>query len=161
MTEGLSQQNQSSQELSENILKDRKFQEDSNTDFISQFRANGGVLPEGHFKGRTTLILHTKGAKSGQPRVNPLAYLDFEDKWYVIASASGSAKDPAWAHNLRAHPDVEIEVLAETHQATARELVGAERERVWAGLTTIVPVFAEFQAKVERTIPLFELAVKR
>ena len=76
---------------------------DFNQSIIDEFRANGGKVG-GQFEGANLLLLHTTGAKSGQPRVSPLAYFRIDGKLIIIGSFAGSPKDPAWVHNLRANP---------------------------------------------------------
>ena len=97
---------------------------DFNQRNIDEFRANGGVVG-GPFEGATLLLLHTTGAKSGQPRVSPLAYLTVDGKMIIIGSYAGAPKDPAWVHNLRAHPRAHIEVGTDAYDVAVRELSGS------------------------------------
>lgn len=129
-----------------------------NATVIEDFRANDGVMPEGSmFHGNPTLLMTMTGAKSGRTLTTPLTYGTDGDAFVVMASAGGSPKAPSWAFNLRAHPQITLEILGETFEATASETAGEERERVYSALTTEMPRFAEYQAGVERTIPLFRL----
>ncbi|OBF97033.1 deazaflavin-dependent nitroreductase [Mycobacterium sp. 852002-51152_SCH6134967] len=130
---------------------------DFNASIVDEFRANGGKVG-GPFEGGNLLLLHTTGAKSGQRRVSPLAYLRHEDRIYVVGSYAGSDKDPAWVHNLRANPKVNVEVGTTDYDATARELPHQERDELYPKLVEYAPVFAEYQAKTSRVIPVFELA---
>lgn len=127
-----------------------------NKKIIAEFRANEGRVG-GQFEGASLLILHTKGAKSGEPRLNPMVYQDLGGSYAVFASYAGAPKHPAWYHNLVAHPEVEIEVGTSTVRATARVAEGAERERVWAKQKQDMPGFAEYEAKTDRTIPVVVL----
>jgi deazaflavin-dependent oxidoreductase (nitroreductase family) len=127
-----------------------------NRDVVAEFRANGGVVG-GPFEGGTLLLLHTTGAKSGKPRVSPLAYLTIDDKMLIIGSAAGAPKDPAWAHNLRAYPQVHIEVGTEAYDAVARELSVDERDAAYPKIIEVAPFVADHQATTTRAIPLFEL----
>ena len=131
-----------------------------NTALADEFRANGGKVG-GQFDGADLLLLTTTGAKSGQPRLSPLAYFTVDGKLIVVGSFGGAPKDPAWVHNLRANPQAHIEVATdagvEAYDATARELPPAEREAILPKITAVVPVFAEYQSKTSRVIPLFEL----
>ena len=81
-----------------------------NRDVITQFYAHGGKNLTGRFVGTDLLLLHSKGAKSSQARVNPLMYLMDGDRYIIFASRNGGPKHPDWYHNLVAHPDVEVEV---------------------------------------------------
>jgi hypothetical protein len=80
-----------------------------NQNIAEEFRANGGKVG-GQFENGDLLLLTTTGAKSGQPRLSPLAYFRVEGKLIVIGSFAGAPKDPAWVHNLRANPQAHIEV---------------------------------------------------
>lgn len=130
---------------------------DFNAGVVAEFRANGGKVG-GPFEGANLLLLHTTGAKSSQPRVSPLAYFRIDDRIYVVGSYAGADKDPAWVHNLRAEPRVRVEIGADECDATARELPRAERDELYPKLVEITPVFADYQAKTSRVIPVFELA---
>ena len=129
---------------------------DFNQAIIDEFRANGGVVG-GPFEGATLLLLHTTGAKSGQPRVSPLAYLTIDGRMIIIGSYAGAPKDPAWVHNLRAHPRARIEVGTDAYDVAVRELPAGERDATYPKVTEMAPAFAEYQAKTTRVIPLFEL----
>jgi deazaflavin-dependent oxidoreductase (nitroreductase family) len=125
-----------------------------NDDIVTRFRANGGKVPE---FGDNLLLLTTTGAKSGQKRLSPLAYLAFDGRTIIFGSYGGAPKDPAWVHNLRANPKGRIEVGAEAYDVVARELPTTERDEVIPALLAIAPVFADYQSKTSRIIPLFEL----
>ena len=84
----------------------------------------------------------------------------FGDRLLVIASNIGAPKHPSWYHNLVAHPDVTVEVGAETYEATAVVTQGAERQRVWSLILEGYPFFAEHQAKTTREIPVVALERK-
>ncbi len=129
-----------------------------NASVIRDFRANRGEMPEGHpMHGNPTLLLTMTGAKSGRTLTSPLTYTTDGDAFIVMASAGGSPTLPAWAHNLRTNPQVEVEVGATTFAAEAIETTGDERQRVYELMTTALPRFADYQASVDRTIPLFRL----
>jgi deazaflavin-dependent oxidoreductase (nitroreductase family) len=127
-----------------------------NADIVEEFRANGGKVG-GPFEGGNLLLLTTTGAKSGQPRLSPLAYFTVDDKIIVVGSYAGADIDPAWVHNLRKNPLAHIEVGTTDYDVIARELPSAERDEVYPTLVEQSPVFGEYQAKTDRVIPLFEL----
>ncbi len=129
---------------------------DFNRGIVEEFRANAGKVG-GPFDGGTLLLLHTSGAKSGQPRLSPLAYLPIDDRMFIVGSYAGAPKNPAWVHNLRADPKAHIEVGTEAYDVAVRELPDDEREEMYLKITAIAPVFADYQAKTTRAIPLFEL----
>ncbi|MGV0816137.1 nitroreductase family deazaflavin-dependent oxidoreductase [Mycolicibacterium boenickei] len=140
----------------EKFYTDTAALDEFNRNVVEEFRANGGKVG-GPFEGGTLLLLHTTGAKSGQPRLSPLAYLSVDGKMLIVGSYAGAPKDPAWVHNLRANPKVRIEVGTESYDATARELPDAERDAAYPKIVEAAPVFAEYQANTTRSIPLFEL----
>jgi deazaflavin-dependent oxidoreductase (nitroreductase family) len=127
-----------------------------NKDIIAEFRANGGKVT-GQFANADLLLLTTTGAKSGQPRISPLAYFRIDGKLIIIGSFAGSPVNPAWVHNLRANPQAHVEVGTDAFDVAARELPPAEREELFGKLTAVAPGFAEYQSKTSRVIPLFEL----
>ena len=127
-----------------------------NKNLIDEFRANSGKVG-GPFAGADLLLLTTTGAKSGQPRLAPLAYLTIDGKMIIIGSKAGADTNPDWVHNLRANPRARIEVGTEAYDVTARELPPDERDEVYPKIVAVAPGFGEYQAKTSRVIPLFEL----
>ncbi|OBJ45849.1 deazaflavin-dependent nitroreductase [Mycobacterium colombiense] len=128
-----------------------------NTSIIDEFRANQGKVG-GQFEGANLLLLHTTGAKSGQPRVSPLAYFRIDGKLIIIGSFAGAPVSPAWVHNLRANPQARVEIGTDTYDVAAHELPADERAALFDKVTAAAPGFAEYQAKTTRVIPLFELS---
>ncbi|OBJ84704.1 nitroreductase family deazaflavin-dependent oxidoreductase [Mycobacterium asiaticum] len=127
-----------------------------NQQIADEFRANQGKVG-GPFENSDILLLTTTGAKSGQPRLSPLAYFRVDGKLIIIGSFAGADFDPGWVHNLRANPQAHIEVGTDAFDVTARELPPAEREEMFPKIVAAAPGFAEYQAKTSRVIPLFEL----
>jgi deazaflavin-dependent oxidoreductase (nitroreductase family) len=127
-----------------------------NQTIADEFRANDGKVG-GQFEGADLLLLTTTGAKSGQQRLNPLAYFRIDGKLLVIGSYAGADVNPAWVHNLRANPAAHVEIGTESFDVTARELPTTERDELFARITAAAPGFAEYQEKTARVIPLFEL----
>jgi deazaflavin-dependent oxidoreductase (nitroreductase family) len=127
-----------------------------NQNLVEEFRANGGKVT-GQFADADLLLLTTTGAKSGQRRVSPLAYFRIDGKMIIIGSFAGAPINPAWVHNLRAHPQAHVEVGTAAFDVTARELPLAERDELFGKVTAAAPGFAEYQANTSRVIPLFEL----
>jgi deazaflavin-dependent oxidoreductase (nitroreductase family) len=128
---------------------------DWNTSIIEQFRAQGGK-GVAQF-GDALLLLHHTGARSGTVRVTPLAYYDDGDRLVIVASRGGAPQNPDWFHNLKAHPEVTIEVGTETTPAHATEITGDDYDQTWARVTAAMPNFAEYQTKTTRRIPLVAL----
>jgi deazaflavin-dependent oxidoreductase (nitroreductase family) len=129
---------------------------DFNARIIDEFRANEGRVG-GMFEGTPLLLLHHTGAKSGKDRINPLAYQSDDGRYVVFASKGGAPSNPDWYHNIKAHPDVAIEVGTDTIDVTASEAAGEERERLYRTQAERVPQFAEYEQKTERTIPVIVL----
>ena len=129
---------------------------DWNTTIIEEFRANDGKVG-GRFAGRTLLLLHTIGAKTGQPRVNPVAYITASDRLVVIASKGGAPTNPDWYYNLIAHPEVTVEVGTEQFRVRAAVATEPERTRLYNQMVAVMPGFAEYQHKTTRTIPVIVL----
>jgi deazaflavin-dependent oxidoreductase (nitroreductase family) len=125
---------------------------DYNRQVIDNFRANDANL-----ENRPLLLLTTTGAKSGQTRVNPLAYSQDGDRYVVLASKGGSPTNPDWYHNLVANPDVTVEIGPKRVRARATVVQGAERERLFNAHAAKMPNFAEYQQKTTRPIPVIVL----
>jgi len=127
-----------------------------NARIIEEFRANEGVVG-GMFEGVPLLLLHHTGAKSGQARINPLAYQSDGDRYVVFASKGGAPTNPDWYHNLRANPRVNIEVGTDTIAVVASEAAGEERERLFRTQVENVPQFGEYEKQAGRVIPVIVL----
>ncbi len=126
---------------------------DWNKAVIDEFRANSGKVG-GNFAGRTLLLLHTTGAKSGQERINPVAYVQDGDRYVIIASKGGAPTNPDWYYNLLAHPRVTVEVGTEQFQAQAAVVSEPERTRLYSKMVEMMPGFAEYREKTTRQIPV-------
>jgi deazaflavin-dependent oxidoreductase (nitroreductase family) len=132
------------------VTNEREDRAARNAAVIEEFRANGGVVG-----GRsTTLLLHTKGARTGEPRLNPVAFQEVDGGWAIFATRAGAPRHPDWYQNLVANPDVTIEVGTETLDVRARTAEGEERERIWTKQKEAAPNFAEYEAKTDRVIPV-------
>jgi deazaflavin-dependent oxidoreductase (nitroreductase family) len=130
---------------------------DFNAKIIDEFRANEGRV-SGMFEQMPLLLLHHTGARSGTARVNPLAYQADAGRYVIFASKAGAPTNPDWYHNLKAHPNVTIEVGTDTIDVVADEATGEERERLFRTQAERMPVFAEYAQKAGRTIPVMVLA---
>ncbi|MEV0679104.1 nitroreductase/quinone reductase family protein [Actinosynnema sp. NPDC050436] len=120
---------------------------------IEEFRINGGVVG-GRHAGRTLLLLHHTGARSGINRVTPLTFLTVGDRWVVAAGNGGLPENPAWYHNLLADPEVSVEVGTETHRVLARVAEGAERDELAGHFRAAPSRFAAFERALARVIPI-------
>jgi deazaflavin-dependent oxidoreductase (nitroreductase family) len=132
---------------------------DWNQQIIDEFRANEGRV-SGRFEGRTLLLLHHRGAKTGTQRINPVAYQRLsDDSVAVFASKGGAPTNPDWYYNVVANPEVTVELGTETFSARARIAEGAERESIWERQRREWPGFAEYEEKTKgvREIPVVVL----
>ena len=121
---------------------------------IENHRANGGQITTGPFKGRQILLLHTLGAKSGEPRIAPLAFSRDGDRYVVMASKGGAPTNPSWLANLLANPEVTVEADGDTFRALADVYSdGPERQRLWDAHAALHPGFKEYSPKTSRVIP--------
>jgi deazaflavin-dependent oxidoreductase (nitroreductase family) len=130
-----------------------------NRHIIEEFRTHEGKVG-GPYAGVPLLLLTTTGAKSGEPRINPVAYNTDGERLVVLASKSGAPIHPDWYHNIVAHPDVRVEIGTESFEARATVAEGAERDELFAKRVAVMPNFAEYQAKTTRTIPVVVLTRK-
>ena len=129
---------------------------DRNKKIIDEFRANDGKVG-GRFEGKTLLLLHTKGAKSGQERINPTAYVRDGDRLVVIASKGGAPTNPDWYYNAVANPQVSVEVGTEKFQARASVAEEPERTRLYEKMIEMMPGFDDYRRKTTRVIPVIVL----
>ncbi len=123
---------------------------------IDEFRANSGKVG-GAFAGKTLLLLHTLGAKSGKERINPVAYVTDGDRFVIIASKGGAPTNPDWYYNILADPLVTVEVGTENFQARAETVSEPDRTRLYNKMVEMLPGFAEYQQKTTRIIPVIAL----
>ena len=124
---------------------------------LALFRASGRRLGTG-FGAIKVLFLHHFGAKSGAERISPLLYVEDGANLAIIASKGGHQKHPAWYHNLKAHPDVRVEMRGEVRNVRARQAEGEERERIWKKAASVWPDYDNYQKRApHRTIPVIVL----
>jgi deazaflavin-dependent oxidoreductase (nitroreductase family) len=106
----------------------------------------------------TTLLLFTRGRKSGKQSVLPLIYRPTGNGGYcIIASKGGAPAHPAWFLNLQAEPRVKIQVATQTYAAVARVAEGDERDRLWQMMVDYYAPYTDYQAATERQIPVVVL----
>lgn len=117
------------------------------------YRATGGRV--GHSAGGiTNLLLTTTGRKSGQPRTVPLAYVEDQGRFVIVASNGGSDRPPSWWVNLRHQPSATVEVGARKIAVVARESSPEERSVLWPRLKRVNPFFAQYEQITARQIPV-------
>ena len=101
--------------------------------------------------------LTTTGRRSGEPRTTPLYAWEDGDRLVIVGSWAGSARDPDWVRNLRANPHATIKKGRAELTVRAREVEASERDRLWKFVVEAFPMYATYQRKTERIIPLFVL----
>ncbi len=126
---------------------------DFNARIIQEFRSSGGQVG-GFFAGSNLLLLHSTGAKTGEPRLHPLVYQPVGDSYAIFASKAGADTNPAWFHNLVANPRARIEVGTKTIDVVARVASDEERSPIWERQKEIAPGFADYEANTPRQIPV-------
>lgn len=111
------------------------------------------------FMGMDLLYLTTTGARTGTTRENVVSrFPDGEGGWLVVGSGAGTARHPAWYHNIAAHPDqVWIETGDHRVRVTAEQLDGERREQAWQQIVSTQPRYAGYQRKTDRVIPILRL----
>jgi deazaflavin-dependent oxidoreductase (nitroreductase family) len=126
---------------------------------VDRYEATDGE--EGHeWRGTTTLILSTKGRKTGETRKNPLIYQEHDGDYLVVASKGGWDKPPAWYLNLEANPDVDVQVKGDRFEARARTATPDEKPEMWKKMAATWPAYDEYQEKTDREIPVVVLERK-
>jgi deazaflavin-dependent oxidoreductase (nitroreductase family) len=127
-----------------------------NKKIVEEFRANGGIVG-GMFANAPMILITMKGAKTGEVRTIPLVYSKDGARLVVIASMAGAPNNPDWYHNLKAHPNVTVEVGSEKFPVKASLATGDERERLFNQQAALLPVFNDYRKKTTRQIPVFVL----
>ncbi|MEU3600049.1 nitroreductase family deazaflavin-dependent oxidoreductase [Streptomyces sp. NPDC006798] len=132
-----------------------------NRKIIEEFRAGGGLVG-GVFEGFPLVLVTSTGARSGQPRTNPVAYARDGGRILIFGSNGGAHRHPDWYWNVLADPRVTVEIGdgeggVETYAGIATVLEGEERARLYREQGERVPAFAAYQAGTERVIPVVAL----
>ena len=109
---------------------------------------------------RPTLLLYTKGRKTGKTSIMPLLYGVDGDDLIVVASKGGAPAHPDWYFNLTANPEVEIKLRNDHFHATAETVTGPRRGKLWETMLEVWPFYDEYQQKTDREIPVVVLKRK-
>lgn len=125
------------------------------------YRLTGGLIGHRVPGAPPSLLLDHVGAKSGTKRTTPLTYLADGENFVIVASKGGHPRHPAWFHNLRAHPDVRIQVGSKRRDVRARVATPEERARLWPKVVEIWSGYAGYQERTDREIPLVILEPHR
>jgi len=125
-------------------------------DQVELYESSGGK--EGNTlrdTGLPVIIVTSLGARSGSIRKTPLMRVEHEGSYALVASQGGAPTHPVWYHNLRAHPEVEIQDMESKRTYAVRELSGEERSTWWDRAVAAFPNYADYQKKTDREIPVF------
>ena len=125
-------------------------------DQVELYEGSGGVQGT-TLHGRPVVIVTNRGAKTGKIRKTPVMRVEHNGRYLAVASMGGAPKHPVWYHNLKAHPQVELQDGPEKWDMVARELTGPEREEWWVRAVEAFPLYADYQARTDREIPVFLL----
>jgi deazaflavin-dependent oxidoreductase (nitroreductase family) len=129
-----------------------------NQPIIDEFRANAGKVG-GYFEGKPLLLLHYKGRTSGRELVTPLMYNTDGDRLVIFATQGGAPTHPQWYGNLKANPEVEVEVGTDRWSGRVVEVEGSHRDELWVKQKAEWPQFAVYEQKTDRVFPV--LAIER
>lgn len=127
---------------------------------VKLYRATGGRLG-GKWRvgsafpwGIPVCLLTTTGRKSGQPRISPLLFLEDGDRIVLVASQGGLPKNPMWYLNIRANPEVTVQIKSRIRQMRARVATDEERAELWPRLVDLYADFDNYQSWTDRQIPV-------
>ena len=127
-------------------------------DQVAEYEASNGERANTlRDTGYPIVVITSVGSKSGNLRKNPVMRVERDGSYLAVASKGGAPEDPEWAHNFRAHPEVELQDKADKHTYRARELSGAERAEWWQHAVATWKTYADYQEKTDREIPIFLL----
>ncbi|GAB1515615.1 nitroreductase family deazaflavin-dependent oxidoreductase [Actinophytocola sp. KF-1] len=127
---------------------------------VEEYESSGGTRGNTMI-GLPVVILTTKGAKTGKIRKTPLMRVEHDGEYAVVASLGGAPKHPVWYHNVKSHPEVELQDGATKQDMVAREVTGEEKAKWWEIAVAAFPNYAEYQKKTDREIPVFVLTPKK
>jgi deazaflavin-dependent oxidoreductase (nitroreductase family) len=124
---------------------------------VRRYQETDGADGHDWRNGTTILLLTTTGRRSGQQRIHPLIYREFEGKYLIVASKGGSPTPPTWLLNIEADPKVQVRIKGETFAATARHATPDEKPAMWKHMTEVWPDYDNYQRKTDREIPVVVL----
>lgn len=124
---------------------------------VRRYRETGGDVGHIWRRGAKTLLLTTRGRKTGNPTTVPLIYEQDGETYVIVASKGGAPTHPGWYRNLARDPNVEVQVQDDVFAAHARTATGAERERLWRLAAQQWPDYDAYQRRTDREIPVIVL----
>ena len=124
---------------------------------VNVYRATNGEV--GYlWNGAPTLLLTTKGRRTGASRTSALIFARDGGDYLVVASMGGAPRHPQWYLNLTANPEAEVQVRADHFPVVARTATPAEKPRLWEVVTGVWPNYEVYQARTPREIPVVVLS---
>jgi F420H(2)-dependent quinone reductase len=127
-------------------------------DQVERYESSGGTQGTTlRDTGLPVVIITNRGVRTGKQRKTPVMRVEHEGRYAAVASQGGAPSHPGWYHNLRAHPEVELQDGPDKWRMVARELTGAERDQWWDRAVAAYPPYADYQRKTSRRIPVFVL----
>ena len=147
--------------MAENPMTDKEFQ--NLRKFIKPFsglnafvyKLTGGRLM-GNFQGRPVVLIEMKGAKSGKTRTIPLMYVPHKEGVIIVGSQGGAPKSPVWVKNLQKDPNIVAQYKGKRMNLFARQVSDAEKEQLWPTCVKHYKEFADYRARTDRNIPVFD-----
>ena len=124
---------------------------------VRVYRETDGAVGHIWRRGSKIVLLTTSGRTTGEPRTVPLIYENAGDAYVVVASKGGADEHPGWYRNLRAEPQIEVQLLGDVFPATARTADGEEREELWRLAALQWPDYDLYQTRTKRQIPVVVL----
>jgi deazaflavin-dependent oxidoreductase (nitroreductase family) len=125
---------------------------------VKMYQENNGDGDTFYTQGGPTLLLTTRGRKSGESHTSPANFYTQGENVYVVGSIAGLERHPHWALNLAAEPSVGVQVKANKYQGVARKIEGDERAKLWPSLTGFFPLWGHFQKYSDREFFVFEIS---
>jgi len=124
---------------------------------VERYRATDGAEGYNWQRGTTILLLTTRGRSSGSEHTTPLIFQPHGDAYLVVASKGGTDEPPDWYLNLKADPEVQVQVRGDVFRARARDATPEEQPELWRKMTAVWPDYDAYQEKTERRIPVVVL----
>jgi len=124
---------------------------------VKRYRETGGEVGHDWIRGAPTLLLTTKGRRSGEDRTTPLIYQQWNGDYLLIASQGGLPRHPAWYLNIQEEPNVEVQIWDDQFKARARTAKPDERPAMWRQMTDVWPDYDDYQERTDREIPVVVL----
>ncbi|WP_242903328.1 nitroreductase family deazaflavin-dependent oxidoreductase [Actinomadura terrae] len=121
---------------------------------VRRYEETDGEVGHDWENGAPVLILTTTGRRSGVDRKSPLIYQEHDGAYVLVASDGGAPVNPNWYRNLKANPEVKVQVKGDRFAARARDASAAERAAVWPKMVAVWPNYEKYRTSIDREIPV-------